>query len=83
MQKKEFYFKYIVSNSIEEEFETIKEARKRAKKLKEKVYLTIFSTKNAYNEPYADEIIKDNTNVIDAKLRLSAIFKKLTNESNI
>ena len=75
---KKYYFKYIVTGSIEKEFNTIKDARKKANKENEKIYLSIYSKFNTYKEPYSDILINKDTNIIDAKIKLIKTFNNLT-----
>ncbi len=74
---KQYYFRYIVTGSIEQEFTTLKEARKEANKEGEKIYLTIYSKANIYAEPYAEEEVKKATNIMDARLKLIRTFNQL------
>ena len=74
---KNYYFKYVVTGSIEKEFNTIKEARKQANKEKEKIYLSIYSKFNIYKEPYSDILINKNTSIIDAKIKLIKTFNNI------
>lgn len=76
---KNYYFKYIVTGSIEIEFNNKKDALKHASKIGELVYLTIFNKRNIYNEPYSDvEITYKTKNIKELKNNLVEIFNELT-----
>ena len=80
--KPEYYFKFVVPSHYAIEHNTFKEAVKTAKEqLEPYVYLTIYSYKNVYREPYSEERLLLNTDsfVIDcAKRSLIKTFEKLT-----
>lgn len=52
-----YYFKFIVPSHYEVPFRSFKQAQKFAKKIGEKVYLTIYSKSNSYNEPYFEKVV--------------------------
>ena len=74
----EHYFKYIVPNHYEEEYDTLAGAKHRATILHEKVYLCIFSKRNSYNEVYDEEIITKDSNIAEIKENLIRSFNNLT-----
>ena len=75
---KEYYFKFVVADSVEHHFDSYFKAAKKAKQLDEKVSLCIFSRKNRYNEIYDEVIVADETNIEEAKELLIKSFIRLT-----
>ena len=73
-----YYFKFIVPSHYAMEFNTFKQAQKVAKKLNEKIYLTIFSKGNLYNEPYSEKIVTCENEVNDLKYQMiqERVYKK-------
>ena len=76
---KEYYFKYTVTGHQEEEYNTLKEARREAGNSNEAIYLMIFSRLNSYGEPYDEEEVNKATSIRETKQRLIKSFNELTN----
>lgn len=75
-----YYFKFIVPSHYAMEFNTFKQAQKVAKKLNEKIYLTIFSKGNLYNEPYDEKIVTCEGEVNDLKDQMIGDFLMFINK---
>ena len=75
---KDYYFRYVVSDSLLTQFDRFKPASRLAKKLEEKVYLTAFSYSNSFNEPYNEEIITSVDEIAPARKKLIGSFYKTT-----
>jgi hypothetical protein len=75
--KNTHYFKFLVQDSIGHEFNSFKQAQKKAKKLNEKIYLAIFNYNNIYKEVYSEKIIKDESEIQKAKTELLKIYTTL------
>ena len=76
-----YYFKYIVPNIVEENYNDFNDARHRSKMLKEKFYLAIYSHENTFNEAYDEEEVNKNSNIKEVKKSLIKSFNKLTNNN--
>ena len=63
------YFRFVVPAHYEHKFTSYKQACKKAKQLKEPIYLIIYLYKNKYNEPYNEMIItfEETSETISAK----------------
>lgn len=73
-----YYFKYIVTGSIEKEFNNFLDAIEEAENTGELVYLTIYNKENKYNEPYADTEVTRKSKLKKEKEILIEIFNSLT-----
>lgn len=77
-----YYFKFIVSSHYAMEFNTFKQAQKVAKKINEKIYLTIYSKSNSFNEPYFEKIVTSEDEINDLKDQMIGDFLTYLNNQN-
>jgi len=75
---KDYYFKYVVSDSLLTQFDRFKPASRHAKKLEEKVYLTTFSYSNSFKEPYDEAVITSVDEIAPSRKKLIGSFYKIT-----
>ena len=72
------YFKFVVPNHVEEHFDDVEEAKRRADELEESIFLQIFSKENLFGECYDEEELKEDSNIEELKEKLIKSFIKLT-----
>lgn len=71
------YFRFVVPDVYEHTFKSLKQARKKAKQLKESVYLQIFLYRNKLREPY-NEIVLNEIETLETISEKKAILLEKT-----
>lgn len=78
-----YYFKYVVWDHTQREFNSFRRAQKYARKINEVVYLAIFHKSNTSREIYDDIEVKDPERIGSYKAALQYSFMRLTGELSV